>query len=260
MRKNRKPFASSAVFLAVGWLLLTAQGCTSRNAKANLEDKPSQPVANTPDLEHYFDGGTYCVQTFLQGPAPATPLHFSNKITESDESLHSKDFEADLSGDSLDVATHERWLATDEDRKNNEQLARARLPITPIQGGYAEPVRQNHYARSDASQWGMAISILVQGGTPWGLFIYKPQERRVGTENINGYDTDKYTVDTTQQTRLEKSPGLVASPLKDYNITGTAWVLKDPKCVLQYDLVYEQDGNDGKIYKTHFEGTVTKKQ
>jgi hypothetical protein len=47
--------------------------------------------------------------------------------------------------------------------------------------------------------------------------------------------------------------------LKDYNITGTAWVLKDANCVLQYNIDDEQVGTDGKVSKTHYEGTVTKK-
>jgi hypothetical protein len=257
MKRDRERFAAFAVLLAAGWLLVVVQACTSRNAKASPKDKPSQPTAAAAD--HDFDGGTYCAQTFMQGPAPAMSLHFSNKVSESDESLHSKDYEADLTSDSLDVALHQRWLASDDDRKNNEELAHARLPITPIHDGYAEPVKQDHYTRSDASRWSMAVSSMVQGGTPWGLFIYKPTVTKVGTENINGYDTSKYSVDTTHQDQLDKAAGLMTG-MKDYNITGTAWVFNDAKCVLQYDLVYEQDGKDGKVDKTHFEGTVTKKQ
>jgi hypothetical protein len=82
---------------------------------------------------------------------------------------------------------------------------------------------------------------------------------RVGTENINGYDTIKYAVDTTHQSAVEKSAGMLRQ-LKDYNITGTAWVLKDAKCVLQYNIDDEQVGTDGKVSKTHYEGSVAKKQ
>lgn len=258
MNANRK-YLLQLWILAAGVLVLMAAGCSSKASKATENNTTSQPVAAVADHTDHFDGGTYCAQTFMQGPAPAAPLHFSNKVTESDESLHSKDYEADLSGDSLDVALHQRWLASEDDRKNNEELARARLPITPIHDGYAEPVSQDHYTRSDASKWGMAVSAMVQGGTPWGLFIYKPDVTKVGTENVNGYDTSKYSVDTTHQSQLDKAAGLMTG-MKDYNITGTAWVLSDSKCVLQYDLVYEQDGKDGKVDKTHFEGTVTKKQ
>jgi hypothetical protein len=40
---------------------------------------------------------------------------------------------------------------------------------------------------------------------------------------------------------------------------GTAWVLKDGNCVLQYNIDYQETGKDGKVSKTHYEGTVTKK-
>jgi hypothetical protein len=52
---------------------------------------------------------------------------------------------------------------------------------------------------------------------------------------------------------------MMFSKLKDYNITGNAWVLKEANCVLQYSLDYEQEAKDGKASKTHYEGAVTKK-
>jgi hypothetical protein len=100
---------------------------------------------------------------------------------------------------------------------------------------------------------------MALGGTPWGLFISKPTVTRVGAENVNGYETVKYAVDTSHQSQLDKTPLLMSGQLKDYSITGSAWVLTEANCVLQYNIDFEQDGKDGSVKKTHYEGTVTKK-
>jgi hypothetical protein len=257
----RQRVSSWWILLATGLLLLTAGGCTSKSSKASHEGETKQStVANDP-LEHRFDGGTYCVQTFIQGPPPPQPLHFSNKITESNQSLKSKDFEADLSGDTLDIIHHDRWLATDDDRKSFEESRKyddPKIIVRAINDGFADETVTNHFTRSDQAGWRGGITVVAQGGTPWGLFIYKPPVSRVGSENINGYETIKYAVDTTHESQAEKAAGMLRQ-LKDYNIAGTAWVLKDVNCVLQYNIDDEQVGTDGKVSKTHYEGTVTKK-
>jgi hypothetical protein len=194
------------------------------------------------------------VQTLTQGPAPAQPLHFSNKVNQSDGSA--KDFEADLSGDTLDQTISERHPATDMDRELSKMPGGT--PIS-IRDGFAESTHTNHYTRSDQSGWRVGGNGIALGGTPWGLFISKPTVTQAGAENVNGYDTTKYVVDTSHQSQLEKTPLLMSGQLKDYNITGTAWVLRDANCVLQYDINFEQDGKDGTVSKTHYEGTVTKK-
>jgi hypothetical protein len=252
----------ASVVLAIGCLLFCFTACTSKssvNARENDRDKQTSP---TSDLSNqHFDGGTYCVQTLLQGPPPPQPLHFSNKITESDQSLRSKDFEADLSGDTLDIIHHDRWLATDDDRKffaETRKFDDPKMLVRALDDGFADETVINHFTRSDQGGWGGGVTNIAQGGTPWGLFIYKPPVTRVGTEQVSGYDTIKYAVDTTHQSQMEKSAGFLRQ-LKDYNITGTAWVLEDANCVLQYQIDDEQIGNDGKTNKTHYEGTVTKK-
>lgn len=245
-------------------LLLVFSACTSK-PKSRVEPTKlsDQPAAASDMSEHYFDGGTYCVQTFLQGPATAQPLHFSNKVTESDQTQKSKDFEADLSGDTLDIVHHDHWLATEEDKKLFEESRKyddPRVVTRDIHDGFADETITNHISRSDEVGWRGGVISIAQGGTPWGLFISKPPVSRVGTENINGYETTKYSVDTTHQTQGDKFALLMSSGMQDYNITGIAWVLKNPSCVLQYDLEFDQTGKDGKVSKTHFAGTITKKE
>jgi len=233
-------------------LIVSVAACNT-HAKLAREEHESRPDNSSNPMQHQIDGGSYCIQTLAQGPALSSPVHFSNKETETDGS--SKQFESDLSGDKLDVTVHERHPATDFDRELN--TVRGAQPI-PIKDGFAESVRTNHYDRSDASGWTMGANSVVLGVTPWGLFINKPPVTQVGTETISGFDTLKYSVDTRQQSTIDKAALLAAGRLKDYNIVGTAWVLKDKNCVLQYDIDFEQDEANGKVSKTHYEGAVTK--
>ena len=99
-----------------------------------------------------------------------------------------------------------------------------------------------------------------RAGRPGIFFVSRPTVwNRAGDENLNGYDTVKYSVDTTHDSQTDKAALMMFFRLKDYNITGNAWVLKDANCVLQYSLDYQQESKDGKASKTHYEGAVTEK-
>src|SRR5579864_7782201 len=186
---SRKYFLLRAwILLPVTLLFLTAPGCTSKAAKANQQGETRQSAAANDPSDHHFDGGTYCMQTMTQGPPPSAPLHFSNKVNESDGSL--KDFEADLSGDTLEQTIRDRHPATDEDRKFIQD---SKNSVWAIHDGFAEMAITNHYTRSDESAWRVGANSAAQGASPWALFINKPVEARAGAENINGYDTIKFT-------------------------------------------------------------------
>lgn len=237
-----------------GLLMVAATACTSKPA-------PKVASTNAPSPDH-FDGGTYCVQTFLEGLAPSQPLHFSNSVIESDPSLKTKDFQADYAGDNVDLVHKEKWLATDEDRqafKDTQKFDDPKVLVRTINGDTEEDTITNHATRSDHVSWRGVVVAIAQGGTPWSVFLSKPPVSRSGAENVNGFDTIKYTVDTTHQNQSDKMPLMMIGKLQDYNITGTAWVLKDANCVLQYNIEYQQTTKDGKVSKTHYEGTITKK-
>lgn len=236
--------------LLLASMVLSMTGC---NTHAKLAREEHKAEASTNPMQRQLDGGSYCVQTLAQGLPLASPIHFSNKETQSDGS--SKDFESDLAGDKLDVTVHERHPATDFDRELN--TVKGSQPI-PIHDGFAESVRTNHFTRSDASGWNMGANSVVLGVTPWSLFVDKPTITPAGTDNISGFDTSKYSVDTRQESTVDKAALLAAGKLKDYNIIGTAWVLKDKNCILQYTIDFEQNESDGKVTKTHYEGGVTK--
>jgi hypothetical protein len=194
-------------------------------------------------------GGTYCVTTFEQGPAVSQKLHFSYKKNASDGSA--TDFEGDLLGDTFDTVIHEWHKATDIDREMNSIKG---VTPTTIVDGFAENVHRNHFVRSDQSAWAMGSNGPSQAFTPWSLFIAKPDIRRAGLESVAGFSAVKYSVDTSHQDQMEKMALLLAGRLKDYSIEGNVWVDAKRHCILQYSVDYEEDGKDGSVKKTHYEG------
>jgi len=222
-------------------------GCKS-HVPAKVEAAKSDSPARSVSV-----GGTYCLQTYSQGPPPSRAVHFSYQETESDGTL--KDYEGDLAGDSLDSTVHEKRPANDIDR---DMANDKRFPGPPIVDGFVETNRSLHSTRSDVSGWSMGSSGQVQAFTPWGLFIAKPVVTQVGTENVAGSEALKYSVDTAQQSQLEKFPLTLAGGLKDYTIKGTAWVDQKQQCILQYDINYEQVAKDGTVKTTHYEGSTVR--
>jgi hypothetical protein len=245
---RRFSWKDSIVFVSLTAVFAIA-GCRTHSAvKAETEKTDSSFKLSAPI------GGTYCLQTLAQGPALAKAVHFSYKEAHTDGSL--KNFEGDLLGDTLDSSIDEKHLATDVDR---EMAQDKRFPGPSIVDGFVETKRSNHYTRGDASGWSMGSTAAVQGFTPWGLFIAKPEVKQVGTENIAGFDTIKFSVDTSQQSQLDKMPMTMAGGLKDYTIRGNAWLDKKQQCIVQYSIDYEEDQKDGAVNKTHYEGNTAQR-
>ena len=237
-------FASSLV-------LSTLVGCkshTSIEADKKTDDSKTQAQPSHPI------GGTYCLETFAQQPAQANTVHFSYKETESDGSF--KDYEGDLAGDNIDSTVHEKRVAGDMDR---EMAKDPKLGAPPVVDGFVNTTRTLHSTRSDPSGWSMGSGGQVHAFAPWGLFIAKPNVKQVGSEKAAGFDTLKYSVDTDGQGQLDKMPLSVASGLKDYTISGNAWVDSKQDCILQYNIDYHQVMKDGTSRNTHYEGATTTK-
>jgi len=255
MNCYRQALIRRSIIFGTGFFLIGAAGCKKTRSESSHEGAAAvQTRSNSSPSESRLDGGKYCLEIMAQNPAAASsPIHFSYKVNESDGSA--KDFESTLSGDTLDVTIRERHPATDLDRELS--ATPGSVPIT-IRDGFAETEHTNHYTRSDGSGWTAGWGSMVQGGTPWSLFILKPPSTQAGSENISGYDTTKYSVDTTHQSQMEKLAGTASWNVKDYQITGLAWATRDTGCILQYNIDLEKDGKDGKVSKTHFEGGITK--
>ena len=267
MRFGSKYFrfqATTRVVVGAALILLAFSACNSKpRLPVSSNGTPvSQAAANSSPSANQFDGGTYCVQTFLERPRPAQSLHFSIQIAESDPSRKSKDFEADYAGDVVDLVHRDRWLATDQDKQffeDSQKFTDPKIITRTIHDGVAEETVTNHANRSDEVSWRGVITSIAQGGTPWNLFVDRPKVSLVGPENVNGFETIKYAVDTTHENQSEKAARIAFSRLQNYEIAGTAWVQKDTHCVLQYNIDYQETGKDGKVSKTHYEGTTAQK-
>jgi hypothetical protein len=260
VKTNGATFSGSLILIALGLALLGQPGCGGKNPESRKNDAPTKP-SNSADEMHSFNGepigGTYCVAAIPQGPPVSTPVHFFNKETHGDGST--KDFESDLSADKLDVTFHERRQATSDDKPSSTPALNGLPALTEtVANGYWDLVRINHYTRSNDHQWLNGANDLERNATPWGFFIDKPPVTKVGTETISGYDTIKYSVDTTHQSQTDKFARLMTGNMKDYNLVGSVWVAKAGACILQYQLDYEEDGKDGSVKKEHYEGGVTK--
>jgi len=266
MPPHSKQFlALNAAVPALGAVLnlMIFSACTSKPKSPPTSATPtSQTVPTAAPSGNQFDGGTYCVQTFLEGPAPAEGLHFSSQVVESDPTAKSKDFQADYAGDAVDLVARDRWLATDQDKQffeESKKFTDPKIINRTINNGIAEETVTTHATRSDQISWRGVIISIAQGGTPWNLFVDKPKVNPVGPDSVNGFATIKYTVDTTHEGLTEKAALTAFRRLENYEIVGNAWVLKDGNCVLQYNIDYQETGKDGKVRKTHYEGTVKKK-
>ncbi len=116
-----------------------------------------------------------------------------------------------------------------------------------------------HAARADTQNWNIAIMVLIQPLPSFHFVMARSATKRSGSENVNGYDTIKYAVDTTHQEPMDKAGYIGGMNVKDYNIVGSAWVTKDTGCMVKFILDFEQDGKDGSVDKTHYEGVITKR-
>lgn len=242
-------FCASVLATASLLALMTATACRShatakaeRSSGSDAQAQPSQPI-----------GGTYCLETYAQGPAPAGKVHFSYKETQSDGSF--KDYEGDLAGDNLDSSVHEKRLASDMDR---EMAKDPKLGAPPVVDGFVDTTRTLHSVRSDPSGWVMGSGGQVHAFAPWGLFIAKPNVKRIGSENVSGTEAVKYAIDTEGQGQIDKLPLTMTGGIKDYTIQGNAWVDGKQDCILQYNIDYNEVLKDGSERKTHYEGSTTR--
>ena len=250
MNSENHFFESRCLVALLALASLMMNGCRSHaSLKAERQKRESNATAHPSKAI----GGTYCLETYAQGPAQVSKVHFSYKQTGSDGSF--KNYDGDLIGDNLDSSVHEKRVATDMDR----ELAKEKnLAGPPVVDGFVETTRSLHSVRSDRSGWSMGSGGQVQAFTPWGLFIAKPNVNQVGNEDVAGFDAVKYSVDTDGQEKLDKMPLTLAGGLKDYTIKGSAWLDPKQECILKYSIDYDEILKDGTPKKTHYEGSTTK--
>jgi hypothetical protein len=112
-----------------------------------------------------------------------------------------------------------------------------------------------HAVSSNQDDWQFAVGSLggIMGLAGEGGLI---DESAVveGTEQVNGYDTTKYSVDTT---RLDASQTSILLGAGSF-IKGTAWVTSDG-CPVKMTLDEEFHHQDGSATKVHYDEAIIKK-
>lgn len=103
------------------------------------------------------------------------------------------------------------------------------------------------------------MSPMVLAGPGRELNMAKFAVKALGPENVDGFDTIKYAVDTTHEDPMDKAGYLAGMNVKDYNIVGTTWLTKDTGCILKYDIDFQMDGKDGTASKVHYEGAISRR-
>jgi hypothetical protein len=211
---------------ATSLLFLVASGCSSVPAPKGRESgaRPAQASASPagssgtprPTLECYAD-------RTLNAPAP---FHLSWKLDDS--SGHS-DWEADVTANTIDGT----WTNSTGTRKI-------------------------HGVRADQSNWGMAVAAfpLSSQSGHFSLLYGTSALAPTGHETVNGYDTTKYTIDTTHASAADAVALRSALGAKGY-ITGTAWADKGG-CVVKFSLDEAFEQYNGPLDKEHLEAGMTK--
>jgi len=116
-----------------------------------------------------------------------------------------------------------------------------------------------HLARAQMSE--MELDFDIMGPVPWHGELVAAQDaaKLAGAENVNGYRTLKYSMDTANEPSSQKATFESLMAVKDYKIIGDAWVARDTGCLVKYAIDFEKDGKDGSVERLHFEGNATKR-
>ncbi|MHB8411760.1 MAG: hypothetical protein ACYDDI_07400 [Candidatus Acidiferrales bacterium] len=211
---------------ATGLLFLVTSGCSTAPPPKGqgISASPSQASTSLagsrgvprPTLGCYGD-------RVMKAPAP---FHLSWKL---DDSSGDSDWEADVSANTIDGT----WTNSAGTRKI-------------------------HGVRADPSGWSMAVATfpLSSQSGHFRLLYGTSAIAPAGHETVNGYDTTKYTIDTSHASAADAVVFRSAVGAKGY-IIGTAWADKEG-CVVKFSLDEAFEQYNGTLDKEHLEGGMTK--
>ncbi len=211
---------------ATGLLFLVASGCSSGPASKGQESSASPSQASgSPSQSNAAPRPTLACYASRVMQAPA-PFHLSWKLDDS--SGHS-DWEADITANTIDGT----WTNSSGTRKI-------------------------HGVRTDQSSWGAAVATfpLSSQSGHFRLLYGTSAIAPAGRETVNGYDTTKYTIDTSHASAADAVALRYAVGAKGY-ITGTAWADKEG-CVVKFSLDEAFEQHDGTLDKEHLDVGMTK--
>ena len=203
--------------------LLSIAGCTSKRSTKESESNATETkAANTPG----YNLDLNCVFDSIQKPTEA--FHFSYHKTDPDNPVEE---DADITPQTIDGSF-----------KN----ASGSQPL--------------HGVRSDQQSWQTAYSGLmgVSGmSSTIALVRNGSAVQKEGNEQVNGYQTMKYSVDTSRADSVEQ--GLYKSTLGDGGFEKGTWWVNAQGCPVKLSLDSEMHLRNGSVSKTHYEIAMVKK-
>lgn len=220
---NHRIVQHSVLFL-LGLAFMAACSCKSGPAEKTADQKTTaQPnsasAGNGPGIN------LNCVMEHIQNPTEAFHYSFTK---ESSNPVHE---EADITPQTIDGTF-----------KNNSAS------------------NAFHGVKSDSQSWqGAWSSLMGIGGMSSAVSLVRDHTATVlaGPEKVNGYDTVKYSIDTTAAAQSQQ--GLYESVLgKGGFEKGTAWVT-DQGCPVKFILDSELHSNNSGPEKIHYEVAMVKK-
>jgi hypothetical protein len=228
MNSARKYFSRWRISAVTGFVLFTATACNfGPSEKSRDAEKPAAAAknANGPEID------LNCVPDHLQNPPEA--FHYSYHWT-GDRHLEQ---EVDVTGQTIDGTA------------------------TSNNGGNGDFTDKIHAVRSDADGWRVAVGSLNFGiaglASGFALVNHSSATVREGSEQVNGYDTTKFTIDTAR--------GDAAAQVLYKNTLGpggfekgTVWVTSQG-CPVKISFDDEIHANDGGVTKDHYEEAMIKK-
>ena len=162
---------------------------------------------------------------------------------------------------------HVSFTESSSKSSSDQHVVSTEGDVTPATIDYTESETEHgqtstntkHVARTQMSEMQLDMHFMLP--VPWHgeLFAAGDATKPAGSESVNGYDTMKYSIDTADEPPAEKATFSKMMLDKDYKIVGTAWVAKDNGALVKYVIDMEENGKDGGVKRTHFEGNVTKR-
>ena len=228
MRRREFRFLQHVMWIAMGATLAMASGCNF-GSQSKVEEGSAPAVPMTQPNRFNPTGASVCLQQMIKNPPGPFHVSFAEKSSAQDASS----VEADVTPAGIDFTKHETMAGQTS-------------------------TTTKHLARAQVSE--MDIDFGLMGPVPWHGELVAAQDatKPADAESVNGYNTVKYAIDTANEPAAQKATFLALMAVKDYRIVGSAWVTTDNGCLVKYAIDLEQDGKDGNVKRTQFEGNVTK--
>jgi hypothetical protein len=224
MGSTLERFIRHLAFAAAGTLLVIAPAC-SRGSTGIAETRASKVDLTRAALR---------LQEMVKNPPGRFHVSFTESSSKGSSAQHVVSTEGDVTPATVDYT--ERETENGQTTSNTKHVERAHMSEMDLDMHFMLPV-----------PWHGELIAANDATTP------------AGTETVNGYDTVKYVIDTAKEPPSQKAVFSKMMLDKDYKITGSAWVAKDGGALVKYAVDMEENGNDGAVKQTHFEGNVVKR-